>query len=332
MLKGLVVVRMTYVRLTVTGLACVLAFVGFAHGQEQPIKVTACQLQSDPPAYNHKLVEVTAFVSHGFEDFTLFDPTCSDWGSTEVWLEYGGKTRSGTIYCCGVTEDRTRPKEAVIEDIPIPLKEDEWFHKFDELIQDSDRRGRRGAMAHATLVGRYFSGHPIHFEATGITIWGGYGHLGMHTLLAIQEVKSVSPQDRKDLDYDAYPDQPELTPGCSFREHRVQADDLIEAQQQADQSPSDWAFDTPVRVATRAVVKEAMVDAGSIIGLNPTREAQGRIVYQSRPNKKGHTYMVVVSHPFWLALHARDPKRVAWVATAVYESYCGEYDSSTQND
>jgi hypothetical protein len=57
-----------------------------------------------PPAYNQKLVEVTAFVAHALEDFTLFDPTCSSWPG--VWLEYGGKAESETMYCCGVTADR----------------------------------------------------------------------------------------------------------------------------------------------------------------------------------------------------------------------------------
>ena len=42
-------------------------------------KVSVCELKRDPLAFNHKLVEVTGFISHGFEDFTLFDPECSEW-------------------------------------------------------------------------------------------------------------------------------------------------------------------------------------------------------------------------------------------------------------
>ena len=52
---------------------------GVAAAEEQPAAVTICQLKSDPAAYNHKLVEVTGFVSHAFEDFTVFDPTCPSW-------------------------------------------------------------------------------------------------------------------------------------------------------------------------------------------------------------------------------------------------------------
>jgi hypothetical protein len=100
--------------------------------EEQPESVTVCQLKNDPLADNHKLVEVTGFVSHDFGDFTLFDPNCPSW--PEVWLEYGGKAKSG-MYCCGVTADRNRPQQMVVENIPIPLVENEQFREFDKLIQ-----------------------------------------------------------------------------------------------------------------------------------------------------------------------------------------------------
>ena len=52
-------------------------------------------------AIDRMVVEVTAFVSHGFEHFTLFDPRCES-KEPGVWLEYGGRMGSRTIYCCGV--------------------------------------------------------------------------------------------------------------------------------------------------------------------------------------------------------------------------------------
>jgi hypothetical protein len=57
-----------------------------------PLKISLCKLKSDPATYNHKLVEVTGFVSQGFEDFTLFDPACESWPA--VWLEFGGTVKS----------------------------------------------------------------------------------------------------------------------------------------------------------------------------------------------------------------------------------------------
>src|SRR5215470_4042442 len=87
----------------------VLAVSSLLAAEDQPAKTTVCQLKNDPAAYNHKLVEVTGFVSHDFEDFTVFDPSCPSWPA--IWLEYGGKAKSGTMYCCGITADRHRPKE-----------------------------------------------------------------------------------------------------------------------------------------------------------------------------------------------------------------------------
>jgi hypothetical protein len=92
---------------------------------EVPQRVTICQLQSDPSAYNHKLLAVTGFVSHGFEDFTLFDPRCSS--PHNIWLEYGGLISSGTVYCCPGSPERRRPKNLIVEDISIPLTGDKLF-------------------------------------------------------------------------------------------------------------------------------------------------------------------------------------------------------------
>src|SRR5215469_360219 len=65
---------------------------------EDPVKVTACQLKKDPPTYNHKLVEITGFVTHASHNFTIYDPTCPSWPA--IWLEYGGTINSGTVNCC----------------------------------------------------------------------------------------------------------------------------------------------------------------------------------------------------------------------------------------
>ena len=84
---------------------------------DEPLKITLCELQNDPMKFNHKLIEVTGFISQGFEDFSIFDPLCSS--DQCVWLEYGGMAKSGTIYCCGETPAVSRPEPLVIENIPI---------------------------------------------------------------------------------------------------------------------------------------------------------------------------------------------------------------------
>ena len=84
------------------------------------------------------------------------------------------------------------PKELRVEDISIPLIDNDQFREFDKLIQPPFRSGVHGSIVHATLVGRFFSGRLIKYPKA--TFWGGYGHMGCCTLLAIQEVKSFDAQ------------------------------------------------------------------------------------------------------------------------------------------
>jgi hypothetical protein len=125
-------------------------FIGSLAKSQELEKVSLCDLKKAPAAFNHKLIKVTDFVSHGFEDFTLFDPWCPDW--QEVWLQYGGKSKSGTIYCCGVSGDRgPRAQELEIEKTTIPLIEDSWFFGFDKSLHRAS-----DSVVHATMVGRFF--------------------------------------------------------------------------------------------------------------------------------------------------------------------------------
>jgi hypothetical protein len=64
----------------------------------EPSQVTYCELSKDPAAYHHQLVRLTAFVTHGFEDFQIGEPECPAQGFS-IWLMYGGKAESNTAYC-----------------------------------------------------------------------------------------------------------------------------------------------------------------------------------------------------------------------------------------
>ncbi|MDX6695530.1 MAG: hypothetical protein QOF02_3133 [Blastocatellia bacterium] len=292
--------------------------------REEPLKIPTCQLKSDPAAYNHKLIEVTGFISHGFEDFTLSDPQCPSWPG--VWLEYGGKAASGTMYCCGVAADRSRPKPLRVETINIPLVDDERFRAFDKLLQ-----GRPDSVVHATIVGRFFAGQQMKYP-NGVA-WGGYGHMGCCSLLAIQQVVSVDPHDREDLDYGASADQPKLDKeGCGYKflTPLESSGYLIEAQRKADAGERAWAFSNPQRVATEALARLLNIEEKSINELKETRKAQGRVVYQWKLKEKEASYMIVVGRPYLLSFYAKDPKLVAWVIMAAYESSCGEGNSVTR--
>jgi len=286
-----------------------------ANKSEERVKVSLCDIKKDPGAYNHKLIEITGFISHGFEDFTFFDTACSDW--PQIWLEYGGTNASGTMYCCGVTSARRRPKPLVVEKIPVALVGDALFQQFDKLVQR-----RPDSIVRATLFGRFFAGELQTFGEK--RMWGGYGHMGCCSLFVIQQVLSVDPQNSTELDYRASAEQPNIDQaGCgyTFLTGDGLTDESIEAQSRADAGKEDWAFSDPRRVAAEGLARRINVDVGSIV-LQQTKQEQGRFIYEWRPLGKKATYMVVVSRPYWLSFHAKDRNRVAWVLAAAYESSC----------
>jgi len=143
-------------------------------------KVGVCALQSDPAAYNHKVIEVRGVVSHGFEDFTLSEPSCKQ--RLGIWLEYGGRVDSETVYCCGVKAPRDTA--LVVEGITTRLIDDALFRRFDAQVRT---RGHVSFRAH--LIGRFFAGLKQHTPRGDF--WGGYGHLGCCSLLMIQQVLAV---------------------------------------------------------------------------------------------------------------------------------------------
>jgi hypothetical protein len=294
------------------------------------VKASVCQIKGDPAAYNHKLIEFEAFVSHDFEDFSLFDPACPDWPA--IWLEYGGKQKSDTTYCCGQTAGTTRSKELTIEGIPVPLADDDSFKQFNREIQPPFRSGKFGAIVRATLVGRFFAGRKETYR-NGTSAWAGYGHMGCCSLLAIQQVKAVSPQDRDDLDYGASADQPDIDQvGCGYQNlvSDWRFSDSVKAQQRAENDPHSDSFDDPERVASAFLVAALKLDASQPLQLTQKRKGQGRVVYEWNPPGKAHAYMVVVSKPFALSFYAHDPKRIAWVIIAAYDSSCDEQNSVTR--
>ena len=283
---------------------------------EGPLKISLCQLKSDPKTYNHKLVEVTGFVSHGFEDFTLFDPACGSWPS--VWLEYGGTAKSGTMYCCGVTAERSRPQPLVVEGISVGLVEDERFKQFDKLIAGND------SVARATIVGRFFSGELI--NAPNGSFWGGYGHLGCCSLLAIQQIVSVDSHESTELDYGASIDQPDVRKaGCGYKILTEFSENnlSLKAQERADSGQEEWAFSDPQRVASEGLARLLKLSNPSKIKLQQTSRTRGRIIYWSLPKNKTRRYMVVVNRLYLLSFYAKDPKRVAWILAGAFETFCG---------
>jgi len=277
--------------------------------------VSLCNLTADPGAYDRKVIEITAFVSHGFENFMLFDPNCPE--APPVWLEYGGTFSSGTVYCCGPNGERSRPKPLVVENIVTSIVKDRNLKQFDAAIQRNP-----DAVAHATLRGRFFAGEKK--QLPGGTFWVGYGHFGLFSLFIIEQVVTVDTQSLRDIDYRAFPDQPAIDGAGCFSKHLdgVSYTEGIEQQRQAEGGTFSWRFSDAVRVATESLASAVAGRPG--LRLKEVRKRQGRAVYEGSLPGKRNKYMVVVSRPYWLTFFAADRHHVIWVPVGVFESGCDE--------
>ena len=286
----------------------------------EPRTIAFCELAKDPGAYNHELIRVTGFVTHGFEDFQLSEPDCSAIPHRfSLWLMYGGKARSNTMYCCpGEGAEQTRRESLIVEGVPIPLLQDSVFGRFTDLLNKEPDTTVR-----ATLVGRFFAGENIHDpEPT----WKGFGHLGCCSLLAIQQVETFEPHGRTDVEYTAEGGWYEKE-GCdpdsvSYRRHvsmtfdERAAREAIAEQSLADSGARAWAFTDPSRVAAESL---APFYGDRIPALQKVRATTARQVFRWKQAKRFIT--VVVTRPYWLSFYSSSGS-VAWISTTIKEADC----------
>ena len=74
----------------------------------KPQDTNVCDLKNDPAKYNHAVVKVSGYFSRGFENSSLYDPSCNS--NQSIWVELGGRRSVNVIYCCGVAAKSTRKK------------------------------------------------------------------------------------------------------------------------------------------------------------------------------------------------------------------------------
>jgi hypothetical protein len=289
-------------------------------GQE-PRTIAYCELAGDPAAYNHELIRLTGFVTHGFEDFQLIDPNCPPLPyQFSVWLMYSGKAESNTAYCCpGETGQESRPESLVVEGIQVPLLSDSVFQRFTDLLKKEP-----DTTVHATVVGRFFSGKKQ--ELGGKTSWNGAGHLGCCSLFVVQRVETFEPHTRADVDYTAEAGWYEKE-GCKYNSLRWQkhvsvnyeeetAKQAITEQKLADSGERSWAFIDPQRVAIESL-KPFYGD--EIPTLRKVKTTPVRQVF--RWNTSGKSVTIVVTRPYWLSFYAKT-NTVAWITTMIKQADC----------
>lgn len=165
-----------------------------AQHPEAPLRVSLCDVKAHPENFLHKLVEFTAIASHVFEDSMVEDSRCS-WpdGGPGVWMEYGGKRSTATMYCCSISPKPDRSDTLIVDGIPLDLVDDETFREFDKRLHPNHSKQRSSETVRATLRGRIFA----RYEGIGGTKqspgWRGYGHMGCCMLFVVTQVVSVDP-------------------------------------------------------------------------------------------------------------------------------------------
>jgi hypothetical protein len=287
----------------------------------QPRNISFCELAKDPAAYNHELVRLTAFVTHGFEDFALTDTNCPiQVAHFSVWVMYGGQTPSNTIYCCpGEGAGQTRPEPLTVDGIQIPLLTDATFQGFTNLLKKEPDTTVR-----VTLAGTFFSGEKQ--TINGSNYWRGFGHLGCCSLFVIQRVEAFEPHTRGELDYTAEAGWYEKG-GCddgslrwlrhvSIPDPGETVQEAILDQKMAESGARAWAFDDPRRVAMESLEP---FYKNQIPVLRNVKGGSARQVFRWKNRKK--VVIVVVTRPYWLSFYAKSDS-VAWVSTTIKEGDC----------
>jgi hypothetical protein len=287
----------------------------------EPRNVTYCELAKDPAAYNHELVRLTAFVTHGFEDFTLTQPDCANPPQHfSVWIMYGGEAESNTVYCCpGEGGAETRSGPLIVEGVQIPLIGDAVFQQFTDLL-----KRERDTTVRVTVVGRFFSGGKQ--SSNNSTYWRGFGHMGCCSLFVIQRVEWFAPHTRSDVDYTSEAGW-WVKEGCKLGSMRYlkhvsisysseTTKQTIAEQRLADSGTQAWAFNEPQRVALESL-KPFYKDQTPV--LRNVENSPVRQVFRWRNGKK--SVVVVVTRPYWLSFYATSDS-VAWVSTTIKEADC----------
>jgi hypothetical protein len=177
--------------LTVVTFISLFALPGLAESQTIQ-EISLCQLKQNAPEFDHKVVRVRGTASFGFEDFTLYDPHCTDHKGTAIWLTFGGDVSDIAIYCCG-DHSREPGRNIRIEGESVSLLKDPAFDQFYKLLRASRNHMPNGERCTgdchfysvtATLTGL--------FLANTKGAFAGYGHLGCCSLLVIERVTDVS--------------------------------------------------------------------------------------------------------------------------------------------
>ena len=299
---------------------------------------TVCQLRSSPAEFDHKQIRVNAYLSLGFEEAGMHDPSCLENSSTngqssnrderDFWVEFADEA-----------------EHEGVKDF-LPLVEDAKLRQFHDVFVQRD-----GQMPRAVLIGTFYAAKPPQGSEPGeISFASGYGHMGCCHLFVVSQVESVETQYSADLDYS--PDWRTSEPRwCySHETYGIPTYANIHSWQQAANDGADlWRLD-PMKVAEEqleALRSGRFKDTGwldSEAGIpkdpeearyylappdaRPTEtllEASSqsfRATYEFITPDRKSRLIIVVARPYWLEELAGSAAKVIWAPVASAKVAC----------
>jgi hypothetical protein len=302
-----------------------ISVVAFAQDEKLPT-VSICELQKNPDAYNHKLIQIQGMVSHEFENFSILDAGCPDFRKSP-WLMYGGDVPDDVTYAVNGTGNKNRVN---IEGIEVPIRRDPVLERFRRLL-NSYRLDQKAKVQYfqtdpsfsvtATLIGRFFAGKDPGKRAIG----RGFGHMGCCTLLVIEQVLSIDNivSNVKPGELNCY------TEGW----HEGRGEELLAARQnEIAKSEEKWRTENPRKVATEAL-SGYLNDPGTALVFQGCKSKH--LTYSDKQNDQYSTncywtssssdsYTVEVMKYYFLKSRSNTWKDIAWMPYEISHQHCSE--------
>src|SRR5215472_16545609 len=299
---------------------------------------TVCLLRSSPAEFDHKQIRVNAYLSLGFEDRSMHDPSCLENSFTNgdrsnrdergLWVEFADEAQHEGVKGF------------------LPLVEDAKLQQFSDVFNQ-----RHSQMPRAVLVGTFYKAKPRKDAELGkISLAFGYGHMGCCHLFVVSQVESVETQYSADLDYSAYWSTSAPRWCYSQESYDIPTYADIRSWQQAANNGADlWRLD-PMKVAeeqldamrfgkfkdTEWLEWEARIpedperaryflappDARPKATLLEASSQSFRKTYEFKAPDRKSRLIIVVARPYWLEELAGSAARVIWAPGASAKVAC----------
>ena len=334
------------------GYQCVSLLIGLAGislsavAQDVPLEAegpvtdtTVCRLRSSPVEFDHKQIRVSAYLSFGFEEAGMHDPSCPE-NSSAIGQISNRDERGFWV------EFANEAKHEGVEGF-LPLVEDAKLQQYKEV---SNQRGDQ--MHRAVLIGAFYAAKPLEDSEPGgeISFALGYGHMSCCHLFVVSQVESVETKYSADLDYSPHWSTSDPRWCYSHETYGIPSVADIRSWQQAANNGADlWRLDA-LRVAEEQLealrlgrfkdsgwlnwetdIPEDPKEARYFLAPPDARPTETLLEARSQPFRKEYEFIasdrksrliIVVARPYWLEELAGSATQVIWAPVAAARISC----------